>query len=87
MRWFVRFDSVQGKKSRAVDQLRMAATRGRYLRPFAKILLAVITLRERRPEETIRLLEELRAEFPQNPLFAMELARLCASRAIPSSAQ
>ncbi len=76
LRWVLRFDSVEGQKSRGVEQLRLAATRGRYLRPFAKILLAVVQLREKRPADAARLLEELRDEFPTNPLFVMELARL-----------
>lgn len=75
-RWVVRFDAVKGKKGRGIEQLQLAAARGRYLRPFAKILLAVICLREGRPEQTARWLAELHAEFPSNPLFAVELARL-----------
>lgn len=76
VRWFVRFDSVHGEKQRALEQLRLAAARGRYLRPFAKILLAAVCLREKQLAESARLLEELREEFPANPLFAAELARL-----------
>lgn len=76
VRWFVRFEAVKGDKARGIEQLRVAAARGRYLRPFAKILLAVVYLREKRPAEAAQLLEELRGEFPANPLFANELARL-----------
>jgi hypothetical protein len=75
-RWFVRFDAVKGKKTRGIEQLQLAAVRGRYLRPFAKILLAVISLREGRPAESARWLAELHSEFPRNPLFAIELAKL-----------
>jgi predicted Zn-dependent protease len=44
------------------------------LRPFAKILLALATLREGQSGLARAQLEDLVAEFPQNPLFACELA-------------
>ena len=47
-----------------------------YLRPFAKILLALAALREKKPEVARSQLTELVAEFPENPLFASELAKL-----------
>lgn len=50
--------------------------RGHLLKPFAKILLALVALREKQVELGRRLLEELAAEFPQNPLFGRELAKL-----------
>jgi hypothetical protein len=52
------------------------AAHGRYLGPFAKILLAVINVREKRPQESIRLLEELTAAYPRNPLLRNELEKL-----------
>jgi predicted Zn-dependent protease len=63
----------------------IAADHGRYLRPFAKILLALTALREKKPEVARIQLNELVAESPENPLFASELANLKASRvaAIP----
>jgi hypothetical protein len=45
------------------------------VRPFAKILLAMVALREKKPEVARMQLKEPVAEFPQNPLFANELAR------------
>ena len=57
----------------------IAAARGRYLRPFAKIILAMAALREKNIALVRTLLEELVGEFPQNPLFAVELAKLNAA--------
>ena len=57
-------------------QLQMAAMDGQYLRPFAKVLLALVARREDEPELARELLEELNAEFPSNPLFRRELALL-----------
>jgi len=81
-RWFVRFDSVRGDKKKGIEQLKLAAARGRYLRPYAKLLLASFYLREKQPGQAERLLEELRAEFPANTLATTEFARLHA-RLIP----
>jgi predicted Zn-dependent protease len=53
--------------------------RGRYLRPFAKIILAMAALREKKIALARTQLMELVAEFPQNPLFVRELAKLDAS--------
>jgi hypothetical protein len=52
-----------------IQQLEIAADHGRYLRPFAKILLALAALRENKPELARTQLNELVAEFPENPLF------------------
>jgi hypothetical protein len=81
-RWFARFDSVRGDKKKGIEQLQVAAARGRYLRPLAKLLLASLYLREKQPEQAERLLEELRAEFPANGLATTEFASLHA-RLIP----
>jgi hypothetical protein len=54
----------------------VAAAHGHYLRPFAKILLALAALREKKPEVARIQLNELVAEFSENPLFASELAKL-----------
>jgi hypothetical protein len=76
VRWFVRFEQIQGSKEKAIRNLELAARSGRYFGPFAKILLAIIHLREKRPRESERLLGELAREFPENPLFRDELAVL-----------
>jgi predicted Zn-dependent protease len=44
--------------------------------PFAKILLALTALREKKPEVAREELTELVAEFPGNLLFASELAKV-----------
>lgn len=76
VRWFVRVDHVKGDKQAGIDKLALTARHGRYLRPFAKILLAIAHLREKRPTRARELLEELARDFPQNPLFRKELAKV-----------
>jgi hypothetical protein len=73
VKWFVHFDEVKGSKTQAIENLRLVATSGRYLKPFAKILLAIVSAREKQPEEARRLLAELAVEFPENKLIHKEL--------------
>jgi hypothetical protein len=75
-RVFLFFGGIHGDKTGGIQQLEIAAARGRYLRPFAKILLALVALREKKATLARIQLKELVAEFPQNPLFASELAKL-----------
>jgi len=76
IRWFVRFDNVQGSKEQGVKNLELVVRDGHYFKPFAKILLGIIDLREKRPHETEKLLESLAHDYPSNPLFRRELARI-----------
>jgi len=78
-RFFLHFKGISGDKRVGLQQLEIAATHGRYLRPFAKILLALAALREKKTSVARIQLMDLVAEFPQNPLFVSELAKLDAS--------
>src|SRR5512140_2956683 len=51
LRWLVHFDRIQGSKERGIENLKQVAWHGRYYGPFAKILLAVVCLREKKPQE------------------------------------
>jgi hypothetical protein len=73
---FLAFAGIHGNKKVGIQQLEIAAERGHYLRPFAKILLALAALREKETEVARTQLTELVAEFPENPLFTGELAKL-----------
>lgn len=75
-KFFLRFAGIKGDKKAGIQQVEIAAAHGHYLRPFAKILLALAALREKKPEVARIQLNELVAEFPENPLFASELAKL-----------
>lgn len=76
VRWLVRLGGVSGDKQAGVKELRLVADRGRYLAPFANILLAIAYVRDHDKERARELLANLREEFPGNPLFAREIARL-----------
>jgi hypothetical protein len=75
-RLILRVDGYKGDKQRGLKDLELAAERGHYLGPFARILLAIAYIREKHPESARQLLAQLQRDFPQNPLYARELARL-----------
>lgn len=75
LRWFVHMDSVEGNKKKGIDELELVAKQGKYYGPFARMLLAVIAMREKRPADAEALLSALATEYPQNPLIKKELAR------------
>ena len=76
VKWFVRMDKVKGSKKQAFANLELVADRGRYLGPFARILLALIYLREKQPEKSAELLRGLTRDFPENRLMRKELAKV-----------
>ena len=76
IRWFVHYEGVSGSKARGVEQLELVAKRGRYYGPFARVLLTLVALREKRLEEAERRIADLAREFPENGVFRKELARI-----------
>ena len=75
-RLLLRLGGIRGNRQLGMQQLATTAAKGNYLRPFAKILLALAALREKQPDLARTELRELAAEFPQNPLFQRELSLL-----------
>lgn len=75
-KFFLGFAGVHGDKKAGIQQIEIAANHGHYLRPFAKIMLALAALREKNTEVARAQLNDLVAEFPENTLFANELAKL-----------
>jgi hypothetical protein len=75
-KFFLGFAGIHGDKKVGIEQLEISADHGRYLKPYAKILLAMAALREKKTEVARAQLTELVAEFPENSLFASELAKL-----------
>jgi hypothetical protein len=76
VRWFLRIGGFKGDVDGGMRDLKRTAERGRYLAPFARLLLAVAYLRQHNRTEAKRILSALRDEFPGNPLFAIEVAKL-----------
>ena len=76
IRWFVHFDNVAGDKKTGLQRIQLVATEGHFLKPFAKILLAIAAVREKRPRDAERWMQELAESYPHNPLFRKELDKL-----------
>jgi hypothetical protein len=76
VRWIVRLDGISGDKQKGISELRLTAERGQYLAPFARILLAIAYVREKDKPKAREMLSSLQSDFPNNPLFAREIARL-----------
>jgi hypothetical protein len=77
------FDGVHGNKKLGMEQVAKTAEDGRYLRPFAKILLALAARREKQVALAQNLLKELSEEYPDSQLFASEYAK---ASSLPASA-
>lgn len=75
LRWILRAAGYRGDKARGMADMRLTAERGRFLGPFARILLTIAYLREHDTVRARELLVGLEREFPSNPLFARELRR------------
>jgi hypothetical protein len=80
VRWLVRLGGVSGDKRAGIRELEITAEHGRYLAPFARILLAIAYVRDRDTAHARELLISLRQDFPENPLFAREIGKLDAQR-------
>jgi hypothetical protein len=76
VRWFLRLGGLSADKKQGLAELQLTADHGRYLGPFARILLAIAYVRDKDNTRARVVLASLRDEFPKNPLFAQEIARL-----------
>ena len=75
-RFFLNLGGIHGSRALGMKQLELASQRGHYLKPFAKVMLALAALREKMPHLARSLLAQLHQKFPRNPDFARELANL-----------
>jgi hypothetical protein len=76
LRWMLRLGGIPGDKAGGIAELRTTAAHGRLLAPFARILLAIAYVREKDVPQARGVLVSLQTDFPDNPLFGRELARL-----------
>ncbi|HZP17994.1 MAG TPA: hypothetical protein VFB00_08520 [Terriglobales bacterium] len=76
VRWLLRLGGAQTDRERGLAKLRLTAEKGHYLAPYARLLLAVAALRDHDRNRARELLNGLAAEFPHNPLYRRELARI-----------
>lgn len=69
------FGGIHGDKKLGMEQVAKTAENGRYLRPFAKIILALAARREKQDALAQKLFRELTEQYPQNHQFATEYAK------------
>lgn len=84
VRWILHLYGMGTDKSYGIEELRLTAEKGHYLLPYARLLLAVAALRDGNRSEAEELLTGLATEFPDNPLYEVELARLQSSGVNPA---
>ncbi|MBV9155250.1 MAG: hypothetical protein JO097_03255 [Acidobacteriaceae bacterium] len=76
VRWALNLTGAETNRRTGITKLRLVAEKGHYLKPYAKILLAIAALRNNDKGEAKRLISELATQFPDNDLFRNELAKL-----------
>ena len=79
LRLLLRAAGGEADRELGIQKLQIAASKGHYLAPFARLLLGVAALRAGDVAQARTLLIGLTREFPRNPLFTLELQRLNAT--------
>jgi hypothetical protein len=78
------FGGIHGDKKLGMEQVGKTVEGGLYLKPFAKIMLALAARREKKNKLAQKLLYELAEEYPESPLYPIEYAKAM-GQAIPPS--
>lgn len=83
-RFILWFGGIHGDKELGMQKVQKTAEEGNYLRPFARILLALSARREKKDALAIKNLKELTDEFPGNTVYETEFAK-AQGRPIPAT--
>jgi hypothetical protein len=76
VRWLLHMTGAQTDHAAGIAKLQITAEKGHYLLPYARLLLAVAALRDGNRDRSREILSGLAREFPNNHLYAVELAKL-----------
>ncbi len=76
VRWLLRMTGAQTDKQEGLKNIRIVAEKGHYLKPYAKLLLAIAALRDGDKKRARELLCELAMHFPKNHLYQEELKKI-----------
>ena len=76
VRWMLQWGGAQTDKATGIEKLQLTAEKGHYLKPFARLLLAMAALRDKDKDTARIILTDLSRNFPKNRLYAEELAKL-----------
>jgi|SRR5579883_213177 tetratricopeptide (TPR) repeat protein len=83
-RFILWFGGIHGDKDLGMREVEKTADNGNYLKPFARILLALSARREKKDALAIKNLKELVEEFPDNTVYQTEYAKAL-GRPIPAT--
>jgi hypothetical protein len=83
-RFILWFGGIHGDKELGMQKVQKTAEDGNYLRPFARILLALSARREKKDALAIKNLKALTDEFPGNAVYETEFAK-AEGRPIPAT--
>ena len=83
-RFMLWFGGIHGDKQLGMQKVQKTADNGNYLKPFAKILLALSARREKQDALAIKNLKELTEQFPGNSTFEAEYAKAL-GRPVPTT--
>lgn len=76
VRWILRLGGLKGDQEEGIKELTLVADHGHWLAPFARILLAFNDMRHKDTAEARKKLAWLCEQFPNNPHFTQEIAKL-----------
>ena len=76
VRWLLQMAGGETNRVLGEHDLELTAAQGHYLKPLAKLLLSVAAVRDKDMTKARELLGSLAQQFPNNPLYAQQLARL-----------
>ena len=74
VRWMLAIGGAETDRNTGLKNLRITAEKGHYLQPYARLLLAIAALRDQDRNSARSLLQGLAQQFPNNRLYAKELA-------------
>lgn len=76
LRWVLSWTGAGTNKDEGLRLLNVTATKGHYLAPFARMMLAVAAIRDGHPQQARVILTSLAQEFPRNSLYVRERDRI-----------
>jgi len=76
LRWVLSWTGAGTDKEEGLRLLNVTATKGHYLAPFARMMLAVAAIRDGHPQDARQILTALAQEFPRNSLYVRERDRI-----------
>jgi hypothetical protein len=76
LRWVLSWTGAGTDRQEGLRMLRVTASQGHYLAPFARMMLAVAAIRDGHPQQARDILTALSQEFPRNSLYTRERDRI-----------